>query len=194
MLTERDKKVYKWLEEYRAITINQAATMFYSNNYEVCRRRLKELENRKELKSYKSKILNQKVYYQNQKVSEHDLLVLDFAREVVKLGGTLRKFKTQPQYCKGLLRADAYIEFIYKKNVYFVLVEVDYTHFTDYKKIQMYEHLYFQNELQQKCYGTFPILLIIKPIVDLRYHSNNFQIIYTSFQFKNLKRLLLIPD
>lgn len=191
MLTERDRKLYRWLENYKAITVNQCCTMFYDGNYEVCRRRLKQLAERKELKSYKSSLLNQKVYYQNKKISDHDLLVYEFIKEITKLDGTLRTLKNQPRYCKGLIRPDAYIEFAYKKNVYFILLEVDYTHYTDYKKLQMYEYLYHQKELQKECYGTFPILIIARPTVDIKYHSNNFEIVHTDLKFSMLDRLLL---
>lgn len=193
MLTERDRRLYKWIEDYKAITVNQATELFYEGQYESCRRRLKQLEDRGELKSYKSKLLNQKVYYQDRKVSDHDLLVLDFAREITKLGGTIRRFRTQPQYAKRLIRPDAYLEFEYKKDVYFTLIEVDYTHYTNHKKISMYEYLYHQQELQKECYGTFPILIIARPQIDIKYKSNNFEIIHTDYRFKNLARLLLCP-
>lgn len=192
MLTERDREVLTWVEDYKSISVPQATEIFF-NNYESCRRRLKQLQEMKLLKSYKSQLTGEKVYYQDKKLRDHDLLVYDFVKEVKKLGGGIRKIKLQPQYLKGMIRPDAYIEFAYKRNVYFVLLEVDYTHYTDITKMQMYEKLYKENSLQNECYGTFPIVVISRPsLKDIRYNSSNFELVYTDLRFKNLSQFLLL--
>lgn len=191
MITKRDREVIKWIEDHRAVTVNQATYMYFNGGYEQCRRRLKQLEDRKILKSYTSKNLSQKVYYQEKKISDHDILVYDFIKEIKILGACVNKFIFQPNYCKGLLRPDAYVEFVYNKNLYMVILEVDLNHHTGTKKFQMYEYLYHSGEMQSKCYGTFPILVVSRPVVDIKYRSNNFEIVHTDLEYSKLDKLLL---
>lgn len=191
MLTQRDKDVLKWIENYKAISVPQATQLFFNNLYDSCRKRLKVLEDMEVLKSYKSKLTNEKVYYTEKKLKDHDLLVYDFIKEVKKAGGEIRKIQLQPRYLKQLIRPDAYIEFTLDNNLYFIILEVDYTHYTNMLKMQLYEKLYKQDTLQKQCYGTFPIILIARPTKnDLRYNSSNFDVIYTDLRFRNLGRLL----
>lgn len=189
MLTNRDKKVLRWIEDYKAISISQANVLFF-NCYESCRRRLKQLEENKLLKSYTSTVTKEKIYYQNKKLSEHDILIFDFIKVIKQEGAIVRKLELQPRYLKDTIRPDAYVEFQLNKNVYFVLLEIDYTHYTDMIKMQLYEKLYREGSLQKRCYGTFPIIIVARPIEKLRYNSFNFDLIYTDFKFKNLKELL----
>ena len=52
MLTERDRKILNFIENYKSISINQTANIFFNTSYEGARRRLKQLEEMKYIKSY----------------------------------------------------------------------------------------------------------------------------------------------
>ncbi|NFI81495.1 hypothetical protein FDA42_12650 [Clostridium botulinum] len=191
MLTERDRQVLKWIEDYKAISVLQATELFFNGTYESCRRRLKQLEDMELLKSYISQFSREKVYYQEKKLKDHELLVYDFLKVVKKRGGEIRQIKLQPQYLKGLIRPDAYIEFTLENNLYFIILEVDYTHYTSNIKMQLYEKLYREGTLQKQCYGTFPIVIISRPSLnDVRYNSSNFDVIYTDLHYNNLHSFL----
>ncbi|MBW6411841.1 hypothetical protein [Clostridium weizhouense] len=191
MLTERDRQVLRWIEDYKAISVTQATELFFNGTYESCRRRLKQLEDMEILKSYISQFSREKVYYQEKKLKDHDLLVYDFLKVIKKRGGEIRHIKLQPQYLKGLIRPDAYIEFTLENNIYFIILEVDYTHYTSNIKMQLYEKLYREGTLQKQCYGTFPIVIISRPTLnDIRYNSSNFDVIYTDLRYNNLQSLL----
>lgn len=191
MLTDRDKEILTWIEDYKSISVPQATQILFNGNYEGCRRRLKQLEERELLKSYTSKLTNEKIYYQDKKLKDHDLLVYDFIKKVKLKGATIRKIKTQPRYLNDLIRPDAYVEFVYNNNIYFIILEVDYTHYTSNSKMQLYEKLYKDGELQKQCYGTFPIVIISRPSLnDVRYNSSNFEVIYTDLYYNNLLLLL----
>ena len=139
-LTKRDNDLLIWVEKYKAITINQAKSIFFNGVYESAK---------------------------------------------------IRNIKIQPRYLNDGLRPDAFIEFQYENDVYFILLEIDYTHYTSNMKMQLYEMLYNRQELQKECYGTFPIVIITRPHLNcIRYNSNNFDIIYTDLKFSNLDRLL----
>ena len=96
----------------------------------------------------------------------------------------------QPRLLKDNIRPDAFIEFKLEDNIYFIFLEVDYTHYTDNIKLNLYEKLYKEGTVQDKCYGTIPILLIARPTVSIRYNSSNFDLVYTDLEYKNLDRLL----
>ncbi|OSA98082.1 UNVERIFIED_ORG: hypothetical protein B2H98_05150 [Clostridium botulinum] len=191
MLTERDRQVLKWIEDYKAISVTQATELLFNGTYESCRRRLKQLEDMELLKSYISQFSREKIYYQEKKLKDHELLVYDFLKVVKKKGGEIRQIKLQPQYLKGLIRPDAYIEFTLENNLYFIILEVDYTHYTSNIKMQLYEKLYREGTLQKQCYGTFPIVIISRPTLnDVRYNSSNFDVIYTDLHYNNLHTFL----
>ncbi|NFO32002.1 hypothetical protein FDB41_15645 [Clostridium botulinum] len=191
MLTERDRQVLKWIEDYKSISVPQATELFFNGTYESCRRRLKQLEDMELLKSYISQFSREKVYYQEKKLKDHELLVYDFLKVIKKEGAEIKTIKIQPQYLKGLIRPDAYIEFVYKNSLYFIILEVDYTHYTSNIKMQLYEKLYREGTLQKQCYGTFPIVIISRPSLnDVRYNSSNFDVIYTDLHYNNLHSFL----
>ncbi|NFI03739.1 hypothetical protein FC959_04825 [Clostridium botulinum] len=191
MLTNRDRQVLKWIEDYKAISVTQATELLFNGTYESCRRRLKQLEDMELLKSYISQFSREKIYYQEKKLKDHELLVYDFLKVIKKEGAEIKTIKIQPQYLKGLIRPDAYIEFIYENNLYFIILEVDYTHYTSNIKMQLYEKLYKEGTLQKQCYGTFPIVIISRPTLnDIRYNSSNFDVIYTDLHYNNLQSFL----
>ena len=190
MLTQRDSRILGFIRDYNAITVNQAAAIYFNNCYEGARRRLKQLENNNVLKSYKTFWSNEKVYYTNKKLKDHELIRLDFIKEIYKRGGKIKTFELQPRLLNDNIRPDAYIEFIYENNLYFILLEVDYTHKTDNIKMQLYERLYKEEYYQKRCYGTFPIVLIARSDNSIRYNSKNFDVIYTDLKYSNLDQFL----
>ncbi|NFS12591.1 hypothetical protein FDE77_15320 [Clostridium botulinum] len=191
MLTERDRKVLTWVQDYKAITVDQASTLFFNNSYESARRRLKQLEQMELLESSTSVVLNNKFYFDNSPISDHNLLVLEFIKVIKKQGAELIDLKIQPNYLNDKIRPDAFIIFSYNNNVYFILLEVDYTHYTSNIKMKRYEELYKTGELQKECYNTFPIIVISRPTKGIRYNSKNFHVVYLDLFYNNIVRLLL---
>lgn len=187
MLMQRDKDILRYLEDYKAISIKQAMKIFFNNSYGGARRRLAELEKMKLLKSYENVLTNEKIYYIEEKLSAHDLYVMDFYAELISQGATIRQFKKQPRYLNDMIRGDAFIEFAYDNNLYYLILECDLTHFTNNSKMQLYEKLYKDGDLQKECKGMFPSIIIMKEKDDLRYMSNNFEVVYIDFQLSNFK-------
>ena len=180
----RDREVLRYLEDDEAISIQQATKIFFKN-YDSARRRLKQLEEMEILKSYINRITKEKVYYVDKKVSAHDLLRMDFYAELVNNGAKILEFKKQPRLLNDFIRPDAFIKFTKDNNLYFILLEVDLSHFTDSSKLQLYEKLYKENELQPKCYNMFPTLVLLKSQVTTTYKSQNFEVIYLDFTLRN---------
>lgn len=191
MLTQRDREVLTWVQDYKAISVAQATQILFNGNYEGCRRRLKQLEDMELLKSYITRYSKEKVYYQEKRLSEHDLNVYNFLKVIKQNNGDIIKIQNQPQYMDGKIRPDAFVIFSYQGNVYFILLEVDLTHYTSNSKMQRYEELYKTGELQTQCYGTFPIIIIARPTMNgIRYNSSNFNVVYLDLYYSNIISLL----
>jgi replication initiation and membrane attachment protein DnaB len=191
----RDKKILKFLEDNKALTITQASRMYFNEAkyaYDRARVRLKQLEEFGLVRSYKNKLTDEKVYYTDDKVSSHDLYINEFYSLLVYHGCTNVEIKRQPRFLKDLVRPDAIFKFEYEENLYFVLLEVDFTHVTSLSKFQLYEKLYSTEELQKKCYGIFPLITVIS--VDenpLKYESNCLDITYLNEKMDNFKDRIL---
>lgn len=193
MLTERDRDIIKWIENYKLITIEQCGYIFFNRSYEGARRRLLQLEkNYNKIKSYRLKETNEKVYYIQRKSSYHNVLVINYVKSIVKNGGSLIDLKLTPKYLEGKIIPDAFLIFEYDNKVYFTLLEVDLFHETSNSKMQTYEELYKSLELQDICCGKFPIIVIAKDSVRLRYNSSNFPVVYMDLQYRNISSLLLL--
>ncbi|MFT8312931.1 MAG: hypothetical protein ABF633_01605 [Clostridium sp.] len=192
MLTKRDKDILIYLEKHKAITIMQSYRIFFNDckfGYDVARKRLKKLEDMEVLKSYKNQLTDEKIYYTEQKISAHDLYVLDFYSLLVFNNCKNIEFKIQPRYLKDMIRPDAFFKFEFNGNLYFILLEVDLTH-SSMPKMQTYERLYRSQELQEQCYGTFP-LIVIMGTHNIKYESTNFDIIYSDFKLSNFTHNVL---
>lgn len=195
MLMPRDKEILKFMEQHKAITIYQAYRMYFNHakfGYDRARVRLKQLEDFGLVRSYKNKLTDEKVYYTDDKVSSHDLYVNEFYSLLVYYGCTNIKVLRQPRYLKDLIRPDALFRFEYKGNLYFILLEVDFTHVTSVAKFQLYEKLYKIEELQKMCYGTFPLIVVIS--IDenpIKYESDSLDIVYLNDKMNNFKEKIL---
>lgn len=191
MLTSRDREVLTWIEKYKSITVSQCTYLFFGGNYEVCRRRLKKLEEMNFLKSSPSVLLKSKIYFNEKQLSEHDLFIIEFLKAIKVNGGEIVQFEIKPHYMDNSIIPDAYIVFSYNGNVYFTLLEVDLTHYTSHSKMKKYEELFKTGELQSKCFENFPIIVVGRPTEGIRYNSNNFSVIYLDLFYNNLNNLLL---
>lgn len=190
MLTDRDRKVLSFIENYGALTIGQATEMFFDGLDRSCRRRLPQLEEQGLLKSYTRDFTREKVFYMRKKKSTHDLYVMDFLKKAKQIGFNVRKLELEPRYLGGAIRPDAYIQLRRGSEIYLVLLEVDYTHYTSNSKMQRYEKLFKSGEARVE--GVFPSVVIARPTKGIRYNSSNFRVIYTDLQYSNLERLLII--
>ncbi|WP_026887745.1 hypothetical protein [Clostridium beijerinckii] len=191
MLTQRDRDILSWIQDYQSITLSQCTYLFFDGNYEGCRRRMKQLEDMELLKSIPNTLLKSKVYFQEKLISDHNLFVYEFFKVIKKNGGDIIKFQLQPQYMNKKIRPDAFVIFSYQGNVYFVLLEVDLTHYTSNSKMKKYEALYKTGELQTQCCKTFPIIVIARPTEGIRYNSHNFNAVYLDLYYSNIINLLL---
>lgn len=192
MLSKTDKQLMIYLEKYHAITIKQAQRHFYKSEYgyDVAKKRLKQLEDRGLLQSYINVVTNEKIYFTDRKVSAHDLYTFDFYSKLVEHGCENIEFIKEPRFLKGLIKPDAFFTFEYNESLYFILLEVDLTH-TSMSKFQLYEKLFRDKELHERCFNTFPIIVVMGFDGCLKYESENFEVVYSDFELSNFIRKIL---
>lgn len=189
-LTKRDREILQFIQDYKSISLSQCVYLFFNGNYEGCRRRLKQLEDFGLLKSIQNPLLKSRVYFQERLLTDHDLFIYEFLKVVKLNGGEIIQFQIKPQYLQGKIIPDAFVIFSYNNNVYFILLEVDLTHYTSNSKMKRYEELYKTSEVQNQCCGTFPIIIIARPTEGIRYNSYNFNVVYLDLYYSNIYNLL----
>lgn len=182
MLTNRDKEILKFIEEYKSITIRQAKYLFFKKSYEGARRRLAELEKFGLLKSAISKGRSEKVYFSEKMLSDHDLYKADYVVSLKKMGFEILEFNTKPSYFNNQLKPDAFAMCKKEGYRYITFLEVDYTHYTNNVKLNaLYEKL-----AKEEFKDTSFILVIARPTQGIRYSPENYDIVFTDLEFSNL--------
>ena len=196
MLTNRDRLLLKFLEDNKGISTQQAKYIFFDGIERSAIRRLNQLEDKGILEYYyrgKNKIYK---FVGSSELSYHDTIIYDFYAWIYRQGGTVIDFKKNPHFIHNMLIPDGLFKcrLPYKDTfgTFFFILEVDYQHPTSDEKIKVfYEKLYREQTLKEYCgVAEFPMLIIAKEYIGLRERSNNFEIIYTDFKFKNLYDIL----
>lgn len=191
MLTDRDLEILEWIDKYKAISVEQARYIFFKGSYEAARRRLSILEKDKIIKSYISRTTKQKVYYIDKKISDHDLYILDYLKELKKLNCEIIDIKLKPQYLDGLIVPDAFVKFKYSKYTFNTLLEVDFAHPTEELKLNtLYEKLAKECNRYSEFNNRSFILVNTKPVIQTVYNSKNYDSIYTDLKYTNLGNFL----
>lgn len=182
MLTSRDKKILKFIEDNKSLTLQQISRLYFKGDYKSTSRRLRQIEEEGYLRSYINNYNRQKVYYIEKRLSSHDLIILDLYSELFGLGAEITTFKAafmennNLSYLNGLIKPDALIEFTYKNYDYSFFIEIDLTHYTGLDKFKLYEKMD-----REKTGEDFPSILVLRPTEkDFRFKSKTLDIIYSS--------------
>lgn len=196
-ITENDNKVLKFLEDHKALTLNQIYRMFFKD-YKYASRRMKQLEINNKVKSYELKVpkfqnkIGKKTYYINKKLTFHDILINEFCTQVIQKGGQIIKLKYAPYFKKFHIMPDALIYFIYGNKLYMNFLEVDVKHITSITKLKLYEKLAQENIVQNMCFGKFPDIVILRENTNnIQYNSKYFHTIFLDFNYSQFNQLIL---
>lgn len=186
MLTSRDFDLVKFVMEQGSITAKQAFKIFFSHAKQgelIARRRLKKLEDSKELLVFEDWRTNQKIYYLKKKPSMHALKCLDFYSELVYQGAEVLQFKRELKLYK--CTPDAFIAFKAGGKGKMILLEVDLYNRTN---IEKYKPLYEAGEFQKK-YGIFPLITIVSKNKNAKVNTP-YKVKYIDLDLKDMKEQL----
>lgn len=189
MLSPRDKKILKWIEDYGSITIYQASLVFFPHNqfaYDYARIRLKRLRDISLLKVYTNKITDEYIYYTDKKMSYHDNCSLNALAQLIYNGAEIVHFERPAYFMNKLMAADALIGYKYQGETYGLFVEVDISHKSDIKR---YVELYDSGEVQATM-GGFPLVLILTD--SPKKYNLKFKVISTDIKSKDFRDKVLV--
>lgn len=177
IVTNRDKKVLAFLDEFRIATTDTIQELFYPS-LRVAQTRLKLLYDNKLIKRDRDHFTSQYYYYiKKPKQLRHDLLLTNFYREINKLAD-IELFKKE--FTVDNIRADGLIA--YKRNKrYIAFAEVQIANTP--LDILKYEKLYKSNQYK-KYFPTFPF---IYAITDKKIPSSSLKIIQINEDMSNIK-------
>lgn len=138
MITNRDKRIIKFIEEYGSITINQCSKMFFRNNkerYDQARKRLQVIHKAGHLKKYRRDPRSEAIYYIEKRLKVHDLKLLDVLGELNEFRVHLCTKEKQIVIGENKYILDGAVVLDIDSTLIPVLIEIDYTHYTSMEKI-----------------------------------------------------------
>lgn len=132
MMTQRDKEIVRFVEDFDFITITQCYNMWFSSQkygYDLARKRLGKIEKEGYLKSYKDTSMygSEKIFFIDNKyagVSRHTILAQNVYSEFIRLGATVFFYKREQRWLDGKYRSDAYICFRLSEKIHSICVEI----------------------------------------------------------------------
>ncbi len=203
-ITDKDKKVLRFVEEYGSITIEQTRKMFYNTQkygYDIARRRLKKLVNHKKLKVIRDATGNENVYYTDKKLSYHDILILDYYAELIYSGANIIYFKPGKHWLGGRLISDAYCCYILGDDIFFNILEVVRTYGIDKDKyLELYksgEPQRFNSMIYEKMGGEpineFPRLIVVDSVThrDGIFIHDDVKVYQLDFKLRGLSKIFV---
>jgi hypothetical protein len=171
MLMKRDRLILTHIEHFGFITIQQCADLFFNtakDRYTNARKRLKLLstmeganidDNKNDMliKKFINPATNNVVYsFDGRKISEHSILIMNFYVSMKSNDVNILDFQLEKKWCSGKVISDGFFKYKYNGKTKILLLEVDYTHDTDFKK---YIKLYNSKEIQD-LYKCFPPVVV----------------------------------
>lgn len=193
MITQRDRDIVKFVEDYKSITIKQCSRLMWSHassGYKIAQKRLSNLVNNRYLKIAKTDT-QENLYYIDKKLSHHDLLINGFYIELLTCGASDVKFAKDKSWLDGKIISDAFFAYIYNDKLMYNILEVCWTH----KNIPInnYEKLYSSDEGKQligAC-GEFPTIVVLDSYDRENYKSDILKIVRLDYNFNNLPMLFM---
>jgi len=179
-LKENDKKILRFVEDNKSITIQICADLFFNKTsrrsaYISASRRLKTLHDNKFLKRFRKTINDEYVYYrEGNPLGYHKMKLLEVYSRLSTIGEITRFEK---EFVVGTGKAkrknDGLIEIKVDQgeyiNTYAVVIEIDYTHETNWTKIKDI----INSGDYQEMYGAMPTILIVKRYEHMKKLNSN---------------------
>lgn len=192
MVTQRDKRILRFIEDFGGITINQCSKIFFRDTkhpYDLARKRLKKIAEMTDLRYFTNKLTGERVYCHDKRLTPHTVFLYNVYAEFIHHDCKIIEFKKEPQYLDGARRADGFFEIEYNNGRRKIIcVEIEVTYSTDFSK---YDEIYKGGEFQSK-YGedAFPLVVNVGDL-ESDYSSENFEIAYLDYNLSNFVEKVL---
>lgn len=169
-MKKRDRMIIETLEQFRALSRDQVAEMFYSHtkspntNANFALKRLRDrgyIEANTNMQPYVYFPKPTNIKQDGQKV-EHFLKIADFYLQLKRAGGLIKFFHIEPQYMDGSIRPDIFVS--WREKIWFVEIQNShYSHKVMSEKMKRYQSFYDSDDWKkmQNVKSTFPYVWII---------------------------------
>lgn len=194
MVTKRDKKILIWIEEYKSITINQCAKIFFTTNkyaYDQARKRLRYLNKERLIRRYRKDPKSEAVYYIDKKLKVHDLKIFDVVAEFVACGWKIIAFSKEEVITGNNKKyvVDALCVFSKGDMILPIFLEIDYSHMTGLEKINDVINIFVNRESTKT--KMFFVVRISQEKIAFRDTINpHVQLVYIPWDLAGLKKVL----
>lgn len=187
----KDNDILTFIEKHKGITIKTCANLFYShcnNSYYMASRKLKGLYENKRLKRFRKTINDEYVYYiSGTPIKPHKTKLLEvYSRLLLNWNVELFEKEIQVENRKN----DGLFELVIDRGdydeIFPLIVEIDYSHDTDFKKMKdIYESGYYQER-----YEIMPVTLIVKRYdFQKRFSTELFNVVYVNWDLDGIESI-----
>ncbi|MED4399748.1 replication-relaxation family protein [Metabacillus fastidiosus] len=168
-MRKRDRLIIEALEQFRALSRDQVAAMFYGHlkcpvtNANFALKRLRDrgyIEANTNMQPYVYFPKPSRIKQDGQKVA-HFLKIADFYLQLEKAGGNIKFVHIEPQYMDNKLRPDMCVH--WRGKVWFVEIQNShYTHKVMNEKLKRYQTFYDSGEWKELPFAKkFPFVWIV---------------------------------
>jgi len=155
LITERDKEIIKFINEFKVAHTSTLQKLFYTSD-RVARRRLSTIVEHGDLKRERYYISEEYLYYiKKPKQMRHSLLLTDFYRDIYNIV-EVKYFKNE--VILDNIRPDALMGYKYKDKYYIAFIEVEISN--KGFDIDKYKRFYI-TEQYKKYFPIFPLIIAI---------------------------------
>ncbi|WP_291566916.1 MULTISPECIES: hypothetical protein [unclassified Clostridium] len=194
MITDKDRKVLRYVDEFGFITIKQCYYLVYShmvNGYEYARTRLQRLVKEKRLKIITNSALKLKLFIPNDSnkssISEHRIYLMDFYCELIKNNVTIEYFKPEKEWLNGKYRSDALCIYRYGDYRFRSLIEVNKSN----NRLDLNRFENAAEEIMECCGGKLPNIILLDDRKHKSYDTDMFTVIRLDYKLNNFGEIFL---
>lgn len=157
VLTDRDNKIIKFLDDYKLATTSTISTIFFNGSIRPTTRRLKLLREHGFIKSYQEFVSLEQVHYTIRKPCQikHTVIMTNFIAKLYE--NNIEILKLRKEFKIGTIRSDLLLVCKINKKTYIYFIEVCNTKaFDDKKYIKLKE-----SNLWKEFFPVFPYIITI---------------------------------
>ena len=196
--TKATREILYWIQEQGFITNHICSRLFYknkANGYSQAQVKLKNLYDNGVIKRYIHPHTKEFIYqYSLKDIDDHKKYICELYSRIYELSDEIIYSKLNEQtWKKSSRRNDAHIIYRIGDKVVGLLIEFDKFHKTSKEKL---EQIYSSSEVQdwyKENYGVedyFPTFVIITPLGNVAYKSDDWNCVGLDYDFTDLKDIL----
>ncbi|HYE12239.1 MAG TPA: hypothetical protein VEF53_18875 [Patescibacteria group bacterium] len=197
MITDRDKQIIRYFEQYKYATIEQLQKIFFKNqqsSYGIARKRLERLKEAGYIKALRDSATNRNIYIWNdEKIkppSLHRMITLDVLAELYRNDCQIELFQMDKNWCDREIRSDAFAIFVFQNRRYHLFFEIQLSNHNH--NLEKYDTLYETWEVQNYLNKDhFPRIVLVTDKNYSKVELKHTQVILLNTKLEAFSKVLL---